>query len=211
MKQNQPKALVLCEGKDDLCVIRQIAKHAGISDSSIEFLDYQGEANLRRFLSNLKTNPAYARGAYTKILITRDADQVYASAWQSLRDTIKAIFDHRLEKPSEWVTLPDGVQISGWIIPGIDQSGMIETICLDAARAADANAFSCLDPFIDCLNKSQGSMPHEKVRFAIWTIIAQGKTAKDRLSVERALKAVNINWDDASFSPLRNLLQELVE
>jgi hypothetical protein len=86
---------------------------------------------------------------------------------------------------------------------------MIETLCLDAARSKAPEMFACLDPFFDCLAKANGSMPHEKVRFALWTIISQGSRAKDRLSIERAIAKLPLDWDDTAFAPLKELLVQI--
>jgi len=69
--------------------------------------------------------------------------------------------------------------------------------------------FECLDPFVDCLGKLHEGTPHEKVRFALWTIIAQGRGAQDRLSLERAINRIPFNWDDGSFAGLKELLVEI--
>jgi len=173
------------------------------------FEDYGGESNLRAYLASLKVRPEYAKGEYRKVLVTRDADKDFKSAWQSVSDSIKHVFSQEVTEPGSWVQSEDGVQLSAWVIPGPGQSGMIETLCLDAARATSPQMFSCLDPFMECLESLHGEMPHEKIRFALWTILAQGKTAKDRLSVELALKRIQIPWDNDVFQDLRKLLEDV--
>jgi hypothetical protein len=53
--------------------------------------------------------------------------------------------------------------------------------------------FTCLDLFVDCLGRLNNGIPHDKVRFALWTIIAQEAGAQDRLSLERALARLPLN------------------
>jgi len=84
-------------------------------------------------------------------------------------------------------------------------------LCLNASRSKSPELFDCLDPFVDCLGKLNQGTPHEKVRFALWTIIAQGPGAKDRLSLERALSRLPLDWADEVFASLRTLLTGLTE
>jgi hypothetical protein len=56
------------------------------------------------------------------------------------------------------------------------------------------------------LNGLHSEAVHEKARFAIWTIAAQGAGAKDRMSLKYAIPNLPINWDDEAFVPLRELL-----
>lgn len=92
------------------------------------------------------------------------------------------------------------------MIPSPGKTGMIETLCLEAARTKSPSDFDCLDPLMACLENLRGEKPHEKVRFAIWTIIAQGTGAKKRLSLERAIDHLPLDWGDEAFVPLRDLL-----
>lgn len=208
MNVHVQKTLVLCEGKEDKLVMQCLAQHAKL-EAGLAFEDYGGETNLRSYLANLKVSPEYAKGEYRKILVTRDADRDFDSAWQSVRNSIENVFSHTVMEPGDWVRNEDGVLLSAWVIPGPGQSGMIETLCLDAARATTPEIFDCLDPFMECIGTLHTEAPHEKVRFALWTIIAQGKTAKDRLSVERALKQIPISWENEAFHGLRKLLEKV--
>ena len=208
MKSHVPKTLVLCEGKEDRLVMQGLARHAGLLER-LDFEDYGGESNLRAYLSSVKVRPEYAKGEYRKILVTRDADEDFNGAWQSVGDSIQHVFSQKVTEPGSWVQTDDGVQLSAWVIPGPGQSGMIETLCLDAARDDTPQMFDCLDPFMDCIGRFHDGTPHEKVRFALWTIIAQGKTARDRLSVELALKRIPISWENQAFHGLRKLLEEV--
>jgi hypothetical protein len=208
MKAHPPVTLMLCEGKDDMLVMESLAQHAGLAQQ-LKFESYDGESKLRAFLANLKVSPEYARGEYKKILVTRDADRDYAAAWQSVKDSIQSIFSAAITNPGEWTTLEFGVRIAAWIIPGPGQAGMIETLCLDAVRAKTPEMFACLDPFVECLSSQWGDAPHEKIRFVLWTIIAQGQGAQDRLSIDRAIRNIDFNWDDSAYVRLKELFQEI--
>jgi hypothetical protein len=59
---------------------------------------------------------------------------------------------------------------------------------------------------MSCLTAVHGEEAHEKTRFAIWTIAAQGAGAQKRLSLERAISNLPIDWDDVAYTPLRDSL-----
>lgn len=138
--------------------------------------------------------------------MTRDADSDFSSSWQALKDAIVEAFSCDLTKPGEWIKLADGPEIGAWIIPGPGKTGMIETLCLDSSKTKSPEVFKCLDSFMNCLAAVHGDKPHKKTRFALWTIAAQGAGAQKRLSLERAIPNLPIDWDDAAFILLRDLL-----
>ncbi len=205
MKPHTPKPLVLCEGKEDLLVIQTLAKHAGL-EGKLTFQQYGGKDKLRAYLHQLKASPEYARGEYSRILVTRDADSDFASSWQALKDSIAEAYSCETTTPGEWIKIENGPEIAAWIIPGPGKTGMIETLCLESSRTKSPKVLECLDSFMSCLTTAHGGEAHEKTRFAIWTIAAQGAGANKRMSLEYAIPYLPINWDDTAFAPLRELL-----
>lgn len=208
MRAHTPKTLVLCEGKADRLVMESLAAHAGLGQHLV-FESYDGGSKLRANLANLAVSPEFTRREYRKILVTCDADDNYDAAFTSVKTAIQQVFAQTIEKPGDWVDLNSSTKISAWIIPGPNRTGMIETLCLDAARALNPDQFTCLDSFINCLETQWGKRPHEKVRFFVWTIIAQGALAQDRLSPEYAVKNLDLNWDDSAYDGLKELFRSL--
>lgn len=208
MTPHKPIPLVLCEGKEDRLIMEMLANYAGLK-GKLAFEDYGGESKLREYLATLIVSPKFRRGEFSRILVTRDADKDFEQAWASLKGSIQAVFSSEPVTPGAWITTENGSQISAWVIPGPAKAGMIETLCLDAARTKTPSVFGCLDPLMACLEALQGEKPHEKVRFAIWTIIAQGPGAKKRLSLERAIDHLPLDFETAAFAPLRELLVDL--
>lgn len=208
MKAHTQKPLVLCEGKEDRLVMQAIARHAGIEDK-LSFEDYGGESKLREYLAALMVRGDFRRGEIPRILVTRDADANFDSAWASITGSIQISFGCDIGQPGMWVVTESGAEVTAWVVPGPGQPGMIETLCLNAARSSSPEMFGCLDPFIDCLGRLQEGTPHDKVRFAIWTIIAQGAGAQDRLSIERALSRLHLDWSNEVFLPLTEIFTDL--
>lgn len=210
MKQHAPMPLILCEGKEDKLVMEALAKHLGL-EGRIHIESYGGKDSLKSQLITLKARPAYARGEISKVLVTRDADANFDSAWAAIKGAIASVFSCELPQSGHWQTIEGGPDIAAWVIPGPQMSGMIETLCMESARANSLAVFSCLDSFVNCLATVHGEQPHEKARFALWTIAAQGNQAKDRLSVEFAIPNLPINWDDEVFSSLKELMVAAAE
>lgn len=154
----------------------------------------------------LKASPEYVRGEYSKVLLTRDADSEFNSAWDALKGAVQSIFSVGLTSPGEWCTIVGEPEIAAWIIPGVGEKGMIETLCVESSRSKIPEVLSCLDSFVGCLNRIHGDLLHEKARFAIWTIAARGPAAKDRMSLKHAIPNLPIDWNDEAFTPLKTLL-----
>lgn len=205
MREHIPKPLVLCEGKEDLLVIQELARRAGL-EGKLVFEQYGGKDNLRAYLHTLKVSPEYARGQYSRILVTRDADMNFNSSWDALKGAIKEAFDSEIGEPGIWIKVKDAPDLAAWIVPGPGKTGMIETLCLESSRTKAPEIFNCLDSFSNCIAGIQSVPLHEKARFEIWTITAQGAGAKGRMSLKYAIPNLPIDWDDAAFTPLRDLL-----
>ena len=201
--------LVLCEGKEDMLILKEVANAAGLGEK-LRFDQYEGSGKLLPFLANLKVSPEYARGEYSRILLTCDADNDCDQAWKILTQAISKTFSCELQEPLARAEQENSPALSAAVISGPDKTGMIETLCMDSSRKQTEELFKCLDPLMDCLTSSQGTKPHEKVRFAIWTIIAQGNEARKRLSVERAISHIPINWNCTTFAPLVTILKSVI-
>ena len=109
--------LVVCEGEDDRRVMQALADHAGIG-KQLRFEDYANSGNLRAYLKALHARPEFASGAIVSVLVTRDADNDFNQAWQSLRDAVNGVFAVDLTGPGAWANPPAGPRFAGWVIPG---------------------------------------------------------------------------------------------
>jgi hypothetical protein len=92
---------------------------------------------------------------------------------------------------------------------GLERESETKLLALPS-RGSAAKVFECLDPLMRCLEGIHGERPPEKVRFAVWTIIAQGTGVKKRLSLERALEHLPLDWDAEAFVSLKEILIGLV-
>ncbi|MDQ8193660.1 hypothetical protein QEH59_04455 [Coraliomargarita sp. SDUM461004] len=199
--------LILGEGRDDCVVFKKIAQAAGLS--GLEFEELGGKDKFVQRLTQLSLSPEFTRGQINRILITRDADGSWEAALHSLSDAVARVFGHAITKTREWVSVNEHCEIALWIVPGDDQSGMLETLCLQAAKEATPSDFECLDQFAACLKQQTDAPLHEKEKFAIWSLVAQEKQLpRQRLSLPRAVVNIPLNWQDPLFSDLTELMSE---
>lgn len=202
-------SLVIGEGKQDLAVLRGIATAAGISD--LRYKDYGGKDKLPAFLGMETKSPEFTSGQIQRILITRDADEDWDAAWNAAKNAIQQAFCVTIDAPGKWEQPPHGPSVAAWIAPGTKKEGMIETLCLEAAENSAPQSFECLNAYIECLQSKQAVELHEKERFEIWTISAQGAAkGQKRLPFDQAISRLKmINWENEAFSELRTLLQTM--
>ena len=207
MNPPSPIHLVLCEGSDDQRVMEGLAAHCGILEH-LRFRNYAESGTLRSFLVTLSKSPEFTSGGIQTILITRDADDDHRSCWQTVRDAAKAAFGRELSGPGHWESIQAGPRVAAWINPAPGENGMLESLFLQAARDSHAEVFPCIDAFVECIAKARQARLHEKSRFSIWSIVAQGPGAKDRLSIQKALERLPPNWDHPAFAGLSRMLRE---
>jgi hypothetical protein len=82
-----------------------------------------------------------------------------------------------------------------------------ESLFLEAAKHTHAEIFPCIENFVQCIEAARGDTLHEKSRFFIWSIVAQGPGPKDRLSLDRAIKHLPPDWNADAFAGLRKMLE----
>lgn len=199
--------LVLCEGKEDMLVMAALAAHLGIA-SDLIFESYDSADSLRSNLRNLRSQSRFASGGLRNVLVTRDADSSPDDTWTALSSAVREIFGIRCDRPGAWEATPEGPGIAAWLIPGIAQAGMIETLCMSSSRDIRPEVFGCLDSFVECLRNHRAAEVHPKEVFAYWTICAQDRDPRKRLSLERALSHLPFNWDHPVFEGLSGILRE---
>lgn len=199
--------LVFCEGSDDKAVMRRIADAEGIT--GLQFQVYRGKDSLKAALLAKRTSRDFTSGAIRRILVTRDADDSWDAAWQAASEAIREVYQTNVQEPCVWQRVNDETEIAAWIAPRRDCSGMIETLCLEAARPENPDTFFCLEQFATCLQERHAGDLHEKEKFAIWSIAAQVKDApRQRLSIPRAISNLNIDWRSPIFAELATILKE---
>ena len=142
--------VILCEGRDDELFLQQLVRRLGLGET-IQVIKTNGKDNLRRDLALLKAAPQWSevRG----LLITRDADEDYRAASQSLLNTIAACglkVSASLNVPS--VVSSDSIWLGTYVFPGGSRSGTLEDLCLEIAP--NSSVLKCTDRYMECLRSS---------------------------------------------------------
>lgn len=206
-RSSEKFGLVLCEGKDDCAVFKKIAEAADLR--GLQYESFGGKDKLSDRLKQLSLSPEFTRGQIHKILITRDADDSWEAAFRSLSDAVQRTFKLEMSQPGDWFAVNGHSEIAAWVIPGEEQSGMLETLCLQTAQEVSPTNFDCLNQFAACLKEHSGAELHEKEKFAIWSLVAQEKQLpRQRLSIPRAIERIPIDWTNPVFDRISKLLAE---
>jgi hypothetical protein len=207
------KAVVLCEGKEDRLVFEKVASLAGLE--GLVFEDYGGKDNLGNFLQGLKVRPDYSRKEFATLALTRDADDSFENAWRSLANTAKQHLNTEMSAPGVSCEIPEPeypqdnkIQLIGWVLPGPQQTGMLESLCLQSV--ASQPEFECLETYFKCLSEKLHMMDfHPKAKFHAW-IVSQTDFKDKDYKIEKAIKENRFQWEHSAFDGLRQFLSKLV-
>ena len=147
--ERQPRRLLLCEGPDDAYFFRALiaarclpafrVRHNGTKDDP--------KGGNTKFATGLAAHFELPGGQqrFDKILIVSDSDDEPWESFGNVRSQIEQFFGFAPDVPGESVSGPPLVMIL--MIPGGGEPGNLETLCLDAAKGADAAIASHVDHF----------------------------------------------------------------
>lgn len=197
--------IVLCEGQDDVAVIEGLAGFAGVEDIVAEHC--KGRNNLESYLREMPKRPEFTRGEVDSLMVIIDAEDNAANSWHKIVNAVQLSFQVVLTEPGDFAgTAPklSGYVISGYVICGQGDKGMIEDLCLQAV--SDQPGYSCLQEYFRCLADKTGRSDYlAKARFRAWMA---SQSAFD-LRVGLAAQKGHLPWGNKAFDPLRELLQKL--
>jgi hypothetical protein len=137
---------LIVEGKDDINFFEAFLENLGTSAVQIHSLD--GKNNLNDFLKAFTLTTGF--NIVKAIGIIRDSNSNPKASFQSVRT---ALANAGLPVPEkEIISAGEKPRVSILMIPGIDESGSLEALCLKAV--ADRPAISCVESYIDCLKRN---------------------------------------------------------
>ena len=138
---------LIVEGKDDINFFEAFLENSRISGVQIHSLD--GKNNLNDFLKAFALTPGFY--IVKAIGIIRDSNSDPKASFQSVQT---ALANAGLPVPKkEIVPAGENPRVSVLMIPGIEESGSLEALCLQAV--SDCPAISCVESYIDCLKKNK--------------------------------------------------------
>jgi hypothetical protein len=192
--------IVLCEGKEDLLVVRSICNASGIGGITVETC--LGRNNLESYLREIPKRPEFTRGEVESLAVLIDAEKSGASAWQKIQNAVKLGFGVQLQNQGDF--LGESPRIAGFVISGADGNGMLEDLCLEAVSGRAG--YPCLLQYFKCLaEKTEVQEYHAKAKFRAW----MASQTDFELGVSLAADKGYIPWESPSFDPLRGFLRNV--
>lgn len=155
------------------------------SVTAVQVLQYGGKHKLRKFLSSIHTLPGF--GGVVWLGVTRDADDDFASATQSVDDAVVAAR----------VLWPVSPRVETFILPNNRDSGMLETLCVQSV--ADERVVACVNEFVECVAKSAPGRPGNRDKAMSHAFLASLPTPDLRLA--EAAEAGEWKLTHSAFQP----------
>jgi hypothetical protein len=195
---SEMKKIVFCEGKDDVAVVRGLAKHLGLN---IEVESFDGKNKLATLLRSLSTRPDFAQQKVAAMAILRDADTDANAAFASVRDALR---QNHFEPPAADGTFSESTTRVGVFIVGVNGRGMIEDVCLNSVR--DQPEFSCVGDYFDCIaKKSPRRSFSSKAQVRVW----MASREDSEFYVGKAAEKGYWPWESPAFDSLKKFLRGL--
>jgi len=196
---NSPYQLIV-EGKDDINFFEAFLESSKISGVQIHSLD--GKNNLNDFLKAFALTPGFS--IVKMIGIIRDSNSNPKASFQSVQT---ALANAGLPVPKKEI-LPTGEKprVSILMIPGIEESGSLEGLCLQAV--SDRPAISCVESYIDCLKRNKLKLQTNIYKAKLQAYLA----SLDEYTRDLGLAAKKSVWPFTSpaFNRIRDFLFRLV-
>lgn len=210
LRIEQPR-LLLVEGTDDYWFFRRIIERRereGINSEGIQVVPYGGKDNFGNFLTGTLIPRLTSSELVEAIGVTRDADNDYTRAFQSIRNSLRMA---GLPSPPSPLTFETGtfdgetVQVVAYIMPDNQSPGELETLCLRAVSGSPA--IPCVDRFHECLESiGHVSGPAYKTRLGAFL---SANPDNPNLLAGQAIAAGVIPWDNPAFDGIHQLLDML--
>ena len=182
--------LIIGEGVEEEYFISALIKHLEIDD--IQVFSYGGKHNLNDYLNLLQSSSEFSN--LRSLGITRDADESFDTASQSIDDSI------RRNKLNE----RENLTIKKFVFPDNSSPGMLEDLCL---RAIDDSDMGCIEEFFQCIKKNTNRESNEFSKAKIHAWLSTQIQPDKRLG--EAARAGYIDWNNETFNELINFIKSL--
>lgn len=196
------KKLLAVEGKDEVIFFKELFKHMGMYDI-VQVLDVAGKDNFKKEMPLLKKATGFSD--LEAIVIIRDADNSYQSAFESIKGVLEKIEGLQVpNKPGEFSR--GNPKVGVFIMPDNSSPGMLEDLCLETVK--DKEEMECVKQFIACA-KQLKNPPKEKdiPKAQVQAFLAIKPDVPN--SVGRGAQKKIWNFDAAELNPLKVFLSQL--
>lgn len=196
---NKPK-LLIGEGNDEVRFFQSFLKYLNLENIMVE--SYQGKDNLSTYLKTLKVRPNFSQ--LVSIGITRDADyklmeNLFKSICSSLTKANLPIPNSLSESSQE---IP---KISIFILPDNQNSGMLETLCLESLK--EDNSLNCVNQYFNCLKTETSVFPKNIDKAKIHAWLASREIPDKRLA--EASEVGYFDFNNSAFNHLKQFILSL--
>ena len=157
---SEPK-LLLGEGKEEVCFFRKLISETGLTGIQVE--EYGGKSKLRDVLAGLPGWLGF--DVVNSIGITRDADDSFESAFQSVQTALR---NANFDAPGQCgVRVGARLAVTVFILPDCSSQGMLETLCMKSV--SERPAIDCVGKYLKCM-RDHGRIPDsfDKARVHAW-------------------------------------------
>lgn len=192
------RKLLLGEGIEEVKFFDALLRYLQISD--VQTIQYGGKSNLKNMFPALVKSSGFS--SVLSIGITRDADDDFQSAFQSVCSGIKKANLPIPEINNSFIGKNPKIGIS--IISGDGNTGMLEDLCLNSI--SDDPAIRCVDDFISCIQQV-GCNPKNLSKAKIHTWLA----SRDRsdMKLGDAALAKCLSFDHSTYESLIKFLRQI--
>lgn len=157
--------LICVEGKDEENFIETFLIKHSADKSLYDIKDVGGSCRFKDKFPVLCKDPNFFK--IKCLLIIRDAETSFKATWDSVGGILH---QNHLPKPSTHGECTKGIAhltgkeltVGCYVMPGVEQDGMLEDLCLEWYGQANPQAMDCLRKYEACLWKTVGSETTER-------------------------------------------------
>ncbi len=197
VKVEQPNVLIV-EGKEEKLFFDELIEHLKLQ--KIQIMPIGGKDKLRSRLKALVSTPDFSK--VVSLGIVRDADTDPDAAFQSVCDALRVAKLPAPDRPL--VPIPGNPRVTVMVLPGDNESGMLEDLCLKSV--AQDPAMPCVERYFECLQQNN-ILPDNMSKAKVQAFLAS--RPKTGLRLGEAAEKGYWPWDENIFEQVRIFLQQL--
>lgn len=195
--------VILAEGIDAFYFLIWALKAYHVDD--VQVFDFGGITQLSRFIATFKNLDSYE--SITALVIARDAETNYTSAFQSIIDSLRS---SSLPVPTEPFTYQQGAPKTAiMLFPGINESGELVNGCLEhlCLNTVTDETIQTTSNYINSIKKKHESLTHEHKSKLHAYLAAKNKFVGCKLG--EAAKFGAWDWDSIYLEPFKKIITSM--
>lgn len=191
---------LLVEGNDQRNFFEALTKFLRIKNT-VQIRNFGGTDQFHDYLLGFKNEPGFNK--IQRIGVIRDAESNFEGAFMSVCNSFRSV---KLPVPEYHGTFTNSLPSVGvMILPGENQSGMLETLLCKTVSDCKINA--CIDKFFECIKNEVGIHVKRTEKARARVFIATQPEPHVSVGVAAKKGYWDLNHDE--FTGIRNFLLEL--